>query len=195
MIKLGKEFYMNSTKVIINNTSEGFTKDVWNGLVQKVSEINNFDKSMQKGLKEHKVIKLISAIPYIAGCDNPERIALRHLSIYFLAASKTGKEVFNHSKLDDSNIYKRLESISHFDGGDENIIQKGMDLLSLVMVEGYYRDIEKDKRNNKYNPLNSGAWNYLEIKNMLINRIQINSHEFNDILELHETINTWWEFP
>ena len=51
-----------------------------------------------------------------------------------------------------------------------------MNVLALIMLEGYKRSIEKDRINNVYNPLISGKWNYQSIKNKLlweINKINV----------------------
>ena len=51
-----------------------------------------------------------------------------------------------------------------------------MNILALIMLEGYKKSELKDKQNNVYNPLVSGAWDYRQLKNKLIweiNKIKV----------------------
>ncbi len=43
-----------------------------------------------------------------------------------------------------------------------------MNVLALIMIEGYRKSMQKDKINNIYNPFVSGKWNYQRIKNKLL---------------------------
>lgn len=126
-------------------------------------------------LKTSPVAKIIATIPFEAKCIEPERTAIAHLCLY--TAEKKGFQKYcSHQRTDDSNIYKRLDFISTFEGGNKEIINHGMNLLALIMLEGYRKSKQKDKKSNTYNPLNSGAWNYQLIKNKLlweINKISI----------------------
>ena len=49
-------------------------------------------------------MKLVAAIPFLTGCNNPMRISLSHLSVYILAASESGKDVFFHGFKDNGNM-------------------------------------------------------------------------------------------
>lgn len=176
------------------NLSIGFSETKWAELIEKMGMLYNLDSTAKAKMLNHKVTKMIAAIPFIANSNNPERTAMSHLSIYFLAASKAGKMTFVHKESDNDDILKRLESISNFDGGDETIIAKGMNLLALTMIEDYYRDMSDDKEKNKYNPFVSGAWNYLMIKNELVERASsYKITELDDIIDIHEVQNTYWE--
>ncbi|MGL1891227.1 MAG: hypothetical protein OCD02_06335 [Spirochaetaceae bacterium] len=171
-----------------------FTEELWNEIAQSICLMNDFDSETKTKVLKHKVLKTIAATPYLAGCNNPLRTAMSHVAIYFLAASKAGKQTFVHTADDDNNYLLRLERISHFDGGNKQVIQKAMDLLALVMIEDYSRDMDEDRLNNKYNPFISGTWHYLKIKNELIGRISKNiSSELDEILDIHEAHNTYWD--
>ena len=62
--------------------------------------------------------------------------------------------------------------ISHFQGGDKNIIEHGMDMLALIMLKGYKTSQETDAENGTYNPLNSGAWDYEASEKLLEAKIK-----------------------
>ena len=63
-----------------------------------------------------------------------------------------------------------------FEGGNQEIINHGTNILALIMIEGYKKSRVKDKINKVYNPFVSGEWNYQSIKNKLlweINKIEV----------------------
>ncbi len=137
-----------------------FTDRMWNDLVDRTAGLFHFDDPRKEKMANHQVMKLVGALPFLAGCRNPYRIALSHLATYVMAASEGGKDLFLHSFADNSDLFSRLERISHFDGGDPAVIQRGMNLLALAMLEDHRKDSLEDRQNRKYNPLNAGAWDY-----------------------------------
>ena len=108
-----------------------FTEARWLELVDRVSLLFHMDADRKEKILGNKAMKLTAAIPFIAGCRNPERTALSHLTIYIAAASEGGKDVFGHNFSDNDDVFTRLERISHFDGGDERLTGRGMNLLAL----------------------------------------------------------------
>lgn len=156
----------------------------WIGIVGQLKISFRLTDNEVKKLEESKIARLIGAIPFLAKCDNPERKAINHLSTY-LAAARGSKVLSLHNLDDDRDILARLEEINTFTSGDPKIIEKGMKLLALNMVHDYLRDMEEDRLNNKYNPLNSGVWNYQKVVDQLIT--DINSIECKEMDELFST--------
>lgn len=156
----------------------------WDGFVKQPTI--SFRLSEKEGItpNETKVAQLIGAIPFLAKSNNPERKAINHLSTY-LAAARGSKVLSRHTVENDNDILTRLEEINTFTSGDPNIIEKSMKLLALNMVHDYLRDMEEDRLNKKYNPLNSGVWNYQEIVDQLIT--DINSIECKEMDEFFST--------
>ena len=115
-----------------------------------------------EAFKNKEIAQLIAAIPFLAKCDNPERTALNHLASYVLSIRVATKPYYNCVKNDHSgkDITKRLETISHFTGGDKAILDKGMNIITLNMIADYERDQEEDKISGKYNPVSDGILNY-----------------------------------
>lgn len=116
--------------------------------------------------KNCKTAKLIASIPFAAGCNEPERTAIAHLCIY-MAEIRGFQKFCAHLPSDDINLFKRLEFILTFEGGDTEIIDYGMNLLGLIMIEGYHKSEKEDQKHGVYNPFVSGAWNYEIMKNIL----------------------------
>ena len=47
-----------------------------------------------------------------------------------------------------------------------------MDLLALIMIEGYHKSEQDDKLNSIYNPFVSGAWNYNKLKSTILTNLK-----------------------
>lgn len=105
----------------------------------------------------HPIARLIAALPFVAGCERPERTAAVHLGTYVLSVRDT-RHLFYATESDDRGVFARLEPIAQFDGGDPAVIEKGMALIALNMVVDYRRDRELDSAVGKHNPFASGAW-------------------------------------
>ena len=64
-----------------------FNDRIWNRLLDMAKEVFSIDEEKTANLRVNPVFKLIGALPFLAGCDEPERTALSHMSIFLLAAS------------------------------------------------------------------------------------------------------------
>jgi hypothetical protein len=169
-----------------------FSEKEWFGIAETVGKAFGLSKERMEHLKGKKTAKLIAGIPFLAGCRNPDRIAASHLAIYLLGIA--APEISDHRKTDDDTLDARLERISWFDGGDEAVISRGMDLLTLQMLAGYNTDREKDKAKNKYNPLNAGLWDFERDKRELINSIEsVKDAEMDQIMTAGDALNEWWQ--
>lgn len=162
----------------------------WAYLVNEVSKTFRLTIEERKLLETSTVAKIFATIPFEAKCIEPERTAIAHLCLY-MAEKKGFQKYCSHQRTDDSNIYKRLDFISTFEGGNKEIINHGMNILTLIMLEGYRRSKYKDKKSNIYNPLNSGAWNYQSIKNKLLWEINKIKNPNLDWIFTSSPLDTW----
>tara|TARA_B100000614_G_C14400165_1_gene433358 strand:- start:120 stop:632 length:513 start_codon:yes stop_codon:yes gene_type:complete len=168
-----------------------FDERVWDTVTQIVAERLRLSIGELDRLRRNPVAKLIAAMPFIAACENPDRVATQHLATYLLAES--AENIFDHRREDDRDVFTRLERISHFPGGDRRLIQRGMSLLALVMIADHDRDRETDRAQSVYNPLVSGAWNADEIRRPLVKRIRATPcAEMDAILDLERALRGNW---
>jgi len=176
-------------------TQEGsFPETQWIELVERLSTIFHIDSARQKEIFNNKVMKLTASIPYIAECRNPMRTALSHLSTYLIAATEGGKDIFEHNFTDNDSLFTRLERISHFDGGNSVLIERGMKMLALAMLEDHKSDALEDRRNNKYNPLDMKAWNYKELSKKLRDEINgVNCPALDAVMNINLEIPSYWD--
>ncbi|TVR69860.1 MAG: hypothetical protein EA427_07075 [Spirochaetaceae bacterium] len=142
-------------------------------------------------LRKNRVAELIGAIPALAECSDADRVAIQHV-ITYVAAMRL-EEIFDHRREDDRPLAARLERISHFPGGNRKIIQRGMDLLTLVMISGYERSLVADRRKGVYNPVTSGVWDIDTERSRLIRAVRtVPSPEMDAILDVEGALRGSW---
>lgn len=163
----------------------------WDNIAASVAESFRMDKEDREWLNNKNLAKLIASIPYLAGCEDPGRTAITHLGAYILSIRI--KTVANCQPSDDADLFRRLEMINNFIGGDQAIIQKGMSLIALNMIADYARDIEEDRMFGKYNPVDSGAFDYEYEKGKLESIItSVECIEMDKIMTLNEALEAFW---
>ncbi len=168
-----------------------FDASSWNQITRHVAEATRLSIGEMEQLRRNRIAKLIGAIPMIADCRDADRVAVQHVTTYLLA--RRLEEIFDHRRGDDDPVAARLERVSHFPGGDRKLIQRGMDLLTLVMVCGYERTQVADRREGVYNPLESGSWDGEREKKRLVKAIRaVPSPEMDQILDLETALRATW---
>ncbi len=171
-----------------------FTEEQWIDMVDRISTLFHFSPMKRARMTSHKIMKLVAALPFLADCRNPQRIALSHLATYVIAASDRGKDIFLHNFSDNDNLFTRLERISHFDGGNEIIIKRGMNILALAMLADHKMDSVEDKRNRKYNPINMGAWKFENAnENLRKEVLSVSCPKMDEILDIGPGIESYWD--
>ena len=143
----------------------------WGYMVSEMTSIFRMTEDEARRFADSGTAKIIATLPFAAGCSEPERTAVLHLCMY-VAEIRGVQKYFAHLPSDDGDVFSRLGCIADFEGGEPDIIEHGMCMLALIMLEGYKRSEHFDKANGVYNPLVSGAWDYSSIKKDLEERIK-----------------------
>lgn len=138
---------------------DSFDEERWTGLSARIAEAFRMSEKEAAAFAANRTARLVAAIPFAAGCEEAERTALEHLSTFVLASTPSCRHVFDHKAADDRDPLARLAPIADFRGGDPAVIDRGMRLLAIIMISGYRRDLDKDRKSGEYNPLLSAAWN------------------------------------
>lgn len=163
----------------------------WSHLCDCVAETFRFTDVEMSAFAENRTAKLIGAIPFVAGCEEPERTALTHLALY-VTELRGGAAILGHIPADNASIFRRLRFIAGFSGGDTAVINHGMTWLALIMLVGYERSRDADARNHVYNPLNDGSWDAESLKAKLVESLKTAPCEALDaILNEGEAPFTW----
>ena len=181
---------MYNSNLALKNNQNTWNLKQWDYLVTEISNVFRFTNEEKDVFSNNPTAKLIASIPFVANCIEPERTAIAHLCLY-VAELKGFQKYCSHVPSDDSDIFNRLAFISTFEGGNKTIIEHGMNILALIMIENYKRTEKSDKANGIYNPFVAGTWNYKQIKNKLlwdINKIEV--PEIDGIL--HEITKMLW---
>lgn len=164
----------------------------WDGIVNSLADAFGMDAEEREWFRNKNLAQLIGSIPYLAGCEDPGRTAITHLGAYIL--SLRIKTSANCRPSDNADLYRRLEMINNFIGGDEKIIRKGMALIALNMIADYARDVEEDRAFGKYNPVGDGALDYEAEKEKLVSLIEsIECEAMDDIMTYSQSIQSYWE--
>lgn len=173
---------MNTTNLAFKDDNEVNSLFDWNYFVNEIGKIFKFTSEEILWFTNCKTAKLITTIPFAANCIEPERTAIAHLCIY-VAEIKGFQKYYAHQPSDDFDIYNRLAFISTFEGGNRKIIEEGMNILALIMIEGYHKSEKNDSENNIYNPFVSEKWNYDKLKVEIENKIKnIHSGYFGNFI-------------
>jgi hypothetical protein len=145
-------------------------------------------------LEQDPLIRLLSLLPYFAECPEPERLGYLNLSTY-ISERRGGKQYFLHLPEDDTDYLSRLAVFARImDGGDPAVIDKGLSLAAMVMLNEYLLDQDEDLQNGKYNPLNSGTWNFTQAMNDLQARVHKTPVARMDVLFVVSFMAmTWWQ--
>ena len=174
----------------------GFDDQLWDELSGKTAKAFRMLPWTAAKLKNNRTARLIAALPFIAGCEHPERTALAHLATFVLASSESCKRVFDHDESDNVTPTARLAPIADFQGGDKTVIEEGMARLAMIMANGYKKDLEKDKKSGEYNPILAGAWKHEEMSASFMTRRQTKGREVLDTeMSTDEVLRAFWSEP
>lgn len=185
-----------SKVIVIEKGGEGkmdFTEELWSDIMDHLAVTFNMDPDVKENMFTRETAKLIAAIPFLAGCRMPLRTAVIHAGLYYMAWNEGTRQYFYHREEDDCFLDSRLMPIAGFSEGDRRMIERGMNLLKLQMVAGYERDVDKDRNNNKYNPVASGRWDAVQLKKELIQAVEdVPCEKMDRIMNINTALYTWW---
>ncbi len=136
----------------------------WDGLYGQFKAI--VGEAGAQPYADSKMGRLVAAIAYISGSEDPDRYALANLLLLYGAAH--GGKAFDHRPSDDHDPFRRLAAFRVGERAYERAVDYGLKLLAYVMLMDYEADMAQDASSGKYNPLNSGAWNAKELKEEIL---------------------------
>jgi hypothetical protein len=168
---------------------------LWNRLVDRLVILFRFSAEEETRIRENKLLKMLSLLPEFAECDNPQGTGLLIATTY-IAERKVGRDLFAHGPQNDEDILSRLAPFSRLmEGGDPEIIEKGLNLAALTMVKDYADDAEQDTGNGKYNPVASGRWNWRDIAATIMQRnAEIYQPQIDKIYGTEVALKSFWQY-
>jgi len=170
------------------------TEEQWSNLSGRAGVILNYGIKEKERLKNSKLARLITATPFLAGCEKAEETAFSHLILYLVSMDESARTLYFHKPIDDRDVHTRLFPVSNFLGGDAVIIQCCLDLIALTMLANYRKDAEEDKSLGKYNPLNAGKWDYTAESERLVRQINENgTADIFTIYTIEDALKGYWK--
>jgi hypothetical protein len=172
-----------------------FTDKEWKRLTGIIAAAFGFDTAKAARFSASSTAKLVGALPFLAGCREPERTAIAHLGTLVLASHPSAKGIFDHNEGDDFDTLARLAPIAHFEGGDPAVINRGMKLLASMMIRGYKKDIASDKKAGLYNPLAAKKWDASAKLGALASSVSSSANDEMDaiVASAQDGIWGWWD--
>lgn len=126
----------------------------------QVGKILNAVRELTHQKLDGKVVRLVAALPFLAGCADAEIDSLHNVLIYAAGNSEAIHGLTNHAPEHDENYFERIRPMLQYSVGDEDVLTHGSALLATVLVYGYHRDIAKDAESGEYNPFVAGSWDF-----------------------------------
>jgi hypothetical protein len=162
----------------------------WKEMVGFFADQLQMDAENAEWLRNTQVAQLLAELPYLAGCRDADRLAYAHVGTLLLASRSP--QVFGHRAGD--SLESRLFTVSHYDGGDAEIVTRGLALLQLASLSDHVADRDHDEVVGKYNPLNSGHLDYEAERDRLASLVRsIPCPEMDAIFSVDEAIRLgWW---
>jgi hypothetical protein len=177
---------------MVTEKTESF-QDVWARIFPLFAENFRLTDEEKERFSRNSVLQLIGYTPWLAGCADRERTALTNMAVFMISSFGESRFVFDHTPADDLSPVARLAPLMNFRGGDRAIINRAMNMLALIIVNGYNRDRDKDADMGGYNPLNSGAWDYEAVTAKLNEEIyRVSCPEMDQVLSSRELARGSW---
>ena len=107
--------------------------------------------------------KLLAALPYLSGSEDPDRFAVSNLMTLHAAAKIP--ELFDHRPSDDGDVFRRLATVHVGNRSDPRVVDYGLTLLALLSLEEHERAGSAPA--DRYNPVKSGAWDSVALRREL----------------------------
>lgn len=168
-----------------------WTSEMWEKIVDQVSEACNLNKQYKKKLLNNNVCKLIAATPFLVGSPDPERQAFAG-ALLFVGATRTKAFWSKPTDLDDK-FWSRLSYLWPYRYNDNHRMTCIMYRLMLCQIADHRKDQEIDLEEGKYNPFNACQIEAEGLHSMYLKN-QIIDEEVDAILPIEEARSGfWWE--
>lgn len=139
-----------------------FSDKDWENVMNHLTDVLGGDAARYARLP---TARLVAAIPYLAGSEDPDRFAVSNLLTFHGAAK--ARKLFDHRSSDDTDIFRRLAAFHVGSKADPKVVDYGLSLLALVSLSDHERDAEGDRKTGKYNPVNAKVWDVPTVRKEL----------------------------
>lgn len=168
-----------------------FAEQDWKNVVNHLTDVLG---DAGKAYQDKQVAKLVAAIPYLAGADDPDRQAVSNLLI--LHAATKARKLFDHRESDNADLQRRIAAFEFGPKADPKVVQYGKNLLTLIMLSDHEKDLEADKKAGKYNPLAAGVWNASAQKKQVEAALASDTKSaalYASYMTPEKAVQSWWQ--
>jgi len=145
-----------------------FSETTWHTIIEHTVLAAKLDEKEKYKITSCPVAKLIAALPYYAGCRNPDQLAVLKVGIYLAACRDP--VLFSHRK--NQSVRERILPITVCPDGDSRVIKLVTDFLELISLNDHLADIDKDLKTGHPNPLIDNVFYYYTRREQLIQKIK-----------------------
>ncbi len=166
---------------------------IWHQLVDRLVVLFRLSAEEERRIRINQLLRMLSLLPRFAGCKNPEGTGLL-MACTYIAERRVARDLFAHKPENDDDVLSRLEPFSRLlEGGDPEIIEKGLNLAALTMIKDYAADADDDQSKGKYNPVAQKRWDWRKIAASIIRRNDEITHPVIDgIYGPDIALKSWW---
>lgn len=147
-----------------------FEDNQWSALQEDIIVSTRLECSELEILKKSPVARILAAIPYLAGCKNPDQIAVLEVSLYI--AAMRNEKLFSHRA--NQTIKERIYSgfLQPLQTGDPDVVEFGFTLLELISLNDHYHDLPSDILTGHANPLKERVILYFPVQEVLQKKLE-----------------------
>jgi len=167
-----------------------FTDKEWNQTIAHLAAVIGPDAQRYAKVP---AARLLAAIPYLAGSEDPDRFAVSNL-LTFHGMTKA-RSLFDHRATDDGDVFRRLATFHVGSQADPKTVDYGLTLLALISLNDHEHDGQADRTAGKYNPVNAGAWDPAATRKDLlatVNQSPTLKETYQSAVGMDVTTLSWW---
>lgn len=117
------------------------------GIINEVSDSLHLSMRKTIWLRKKRIVRLITALPYLSGYSNPREIAVKHLFLYMKTITDPPSSIFRNKLFrNPSKIHKSLYYVSGYTDNNDNIVNRGLYLIGLVILRNQQRKLNKKNK-------------------------------------------------
>jgi hypothetical protein len=166
-------------------------KDLCDRLFEALPSLSLYEESVRGNI----IARLVGILPFLAKTERPIRDSLSNLSIFIFSYFSESRNLFRQNPMDDEKIFNRFQGMMCFTGGSSAIIDRGLSLIALSLLYSYKKNAGDDLIAERYNPLNSGCWNYSGLVEELTLRVEKTPcRKMDRIINLNSVHNVVWDY-
>jgi len=168
-----------------------FPESAWVEIVENTVISSNLSGIEEQKIRKNPVARLLAALPYYAGCKNPDQLAALKLGMY--VAGMRNPAMFAHRE--NQTVRERIEPGVLCPSGDPEIIEIATSFLELISLNDHIHDFEEDMKTGHPNPIGTNMLFHYARRDQLVYEIE-NVYNQDVVQRMMQVVNpmmAWWD--